>query len=40
MGIGTSAPVENDARDAARGDAVHASIAVVALRRISKVPKT
>ncbi len=31
MGIGTSVLVESDARDAARGDAVHSSIAVVAL---------
>lgn len=31
MGIGTSVLVESDARDAARGDAVHASIAVVEL---------
>jgi len=31
MGIGTSVLVQSDARDAARGDAVHASIAVVAL---------
>ncbi len=31
MGIGTSVLVESDARDAARGDTVHSSIAVVAL---------
>ena len=31
MGIGTSVLVDSDARDAARGDAVHASIAVVAV---------